>query len=136
MKPLIPLVVLFLSACAAPGPGPGDPNELAPDFGQPGEAGYHLFMAETALQRDRPALAATEYLRAARLSEDPSVAERATRIASAYGTREEGLEAAQRWAALAPDDLHPRRFLVRLHLEDRDLERAVAELGFLRSAAG
>jgi tetratricopeptide (TPR) repeat protein len=136
MKPLIPLVVLFLSACAAPGPGPGDADGLAPDFGQPGEARYHLFMAETALQRDRPALAATEYLRAARLSDDPSVAERATRIASAFGTRAEGLEAAQRWAALAPDDLHPRRFLVRLHLEDRDVERAVAELGFLRSAAG
>ena len=136
MKPLIPLVVLFLSACAAPGPGPGDTDGLAPDFGQPGEARYHLFMAETALQRDRPALAATEYLRAARLSDDPSVAERATRIASAFGTRAEGLEAAQRWAALAPDDLHPRRFLVRLHLEDRDVERAVAELGFLRSAAG
>ncbi|MFU8820462.1 MAG: tetratricopeptide repeat protein [Gammaproteobacteria bacterium] len=136
MKPLIPLVVLFLSACAAPGPGPGDADGLAPEFGQPGEAGYHLFMAETALQRDQPALAATEYLRAARLSEDPSVAERATRIASAFGTRAEGLEAAQRWATLAPDDLHPRRFLVRLHLEDRDVERAVAELGFLRNAAG
>jgi tetratricopeptide (TPR) repeat protein len=136
MKPLIPLVLLLLGACAAPGPEVANPDELAPDFGQPGEAGYHLLMAEIALQRDLPALAATEYLRAARASDDPSVAERATRIASAFGTQAEGLEAAQRWAVLAPDDLHPRRFLVRLHLDDGDRERAVAELGFLRSAAG
>jgi tetratricopeptide (TPR) repeat protein len=136
MKLLIPLALMLLAACAAPGPESTDPDELAPDFGQPGDAGYHLLMAEIALQRDLPALAATEYLRAARASDDPSVAERATRIAVAFGTRAEGLEAAQRWAALAPDDLHPRRFLVRLHLEEGDRERAVAELGFLRAAAG
>lgn len=136
MKPLVPLVLLMLAACAAPSPGPVDPDEGAPDFGEPGEPGYHLLMAEIALQRDLPSLAATEYLRAARAGDDPAVAERATRLAAAHGTRAEALEAAQRWAVLAPDDLHPRRFLVRLHLEEGDLERAVAELAFLRAAAG
>jgi tetratricopeptide (TPR) repeat protein len=118
------------------GPAPVDPDEAAPDFGQPGEASYHLLMAEIALQRDLPALAATEYLRAARVSDDPSVAERATRITRAFGTHAEALEAAERWASLAPEELHPRRFLVGLHLDEGDVARAVAELALLRDAAG
>jgi tetratricopeptide (TPR) repeat protein len=133
MKPLIPLVLL-LAACAAPGPETPGPDELAPDFGSPGEAGYHLFMAEIALQRDRPALAATEYLRAARVSDDPDVAARATRVISAFGTLEEGIEAAQRWQALAPGDLHPRRFLARFYLQGGEVEPAAVELGALRAA--
>lgn len=136
MKLLIPLVLLLLAACAAPGPAATDPDELAPDFGQPGEADYHLLMAEIALQRDLPALAATEYLRAARASEDPEVASRATRITTRFGTAAEGLEAARRWAELAPDNPQPRRFLVRLYLEDGDRESAIAELAFLRESAG
>lgn len=135
MKPLISLVLLLLAACTAPGQRAVDPEEPAPDFGKPGESGYHLLMAEIALQRDLPALAATEYLRAARISEDPDVARRATRIASAFGTPEEGLEAARRWAALAPDETGPRRFLVRSYLAAGDPDRAVAELAFLRAAA-
>jgi tetratricopeptide (TPR) repeat protein len=136
MKLLLPLFLLCLAACAAPGPEPIDPDQLAPDFGRPGEAGYHLLMAEIALQRDLPELAATEYLRAARASEDPSVAERATLIASTFGTREEGMEAAQRWAKLAPAELQPRRMLVRLHLESGDADLAAEQLAFLRHAAG
>jgi tetratricopeptide (TPR) repeat protein len=135
MKLLISLVLLMLAACATPGPEAVDPDPLAPDFGKPGEADYHLLMAEIALQRDMPDLAATEYLRAARASDDPEVASRATRITAAFGTLAEGLEAAQRWVDLAPEDIHPRRFLVRLHLQDGNLERATAELAFLRQAA-
>lgn len=135
MKPLISLVFLVLAACATTGPEAIDTDELAPEIGQPGDADYHLLMAEIALQRDMPDLAATEYLRAARASDDPETASRATRITAAYGTLAEGLEAAQRWAELAPNDPQPRRFLVRLHLQDGDLERAVTELAFLREAA-
>jgi tetratricopeptide (TPR) repeat protein len=135
MKPLILLVLLVLAACATPGPEVIETDELAPDFGQPGEPSYHVLMAEIALQRDMPDVAATEYLRAARASDDPQVAGRATQIATAFGTRAEALEAAQRWAKLAPDDAQPRRFLVRLYLEKHDLERAIGELVFLREAA-
>lgn len=136
MKPLIPLVLLLLGACALPAPEPGDPDEAAPEFGEPGEASYHLFMAEIALQRELPALAATEYLRAARASDDPEVAARATQVISSFGTEAEGLEAAQRWAALAPDDLDARRFLVRFRLAAGDVSRASRELAVLRAAAG
>jgi tetratricopeptide (TPR) repeat protein len=136
MKPLIPVVLLLLGACAGPGPEKPSPDDLAPDFGQPGEARYHLFMAEIALQRELPALAATEYLRASRVSDDPEIAARATRITDAFGTREEALQAAERWAALAPADPHPRQFLVRSHVEAGDVRRATAELAWLREAAG
>ena len=135
MKALIPLVLVLLAACAAPAPEPVDPHAGAPDFGSPGEAGYHLLMAEIAMQRDRPALAATEYLRAARASDDPEIAERAARIAAAFGTASEGIEAAERWKMLAPDELHPRRFLARFYLEQGDRDRATVELAYLRQAA-
>jgi tetratricopeptide (TPR) repeat protein len=138
VDPMKPLVLLFplllLGACASPRPAEPGPDELAPDFGQPGEAGYHLLMAEIALQRDLPEIAATEYLRAAKASEDPEIAAQATRVASAFGTREEGLEAAARWVELAPELPDPRRFLVRLHLQAPDVASAAAELEFLRGA--
>ena len=134
MKFLIPLALLMLAACASPGPAAPGPDELAPDLGRPGEADYHVLMAEIALQRDRPDLAATEYLRAARASDDPQIAARATQVISAYGTREEGLEAARRWAELAPGDVLPHRFLVRFHLAGGDTAEAAAELAHLRAA--
>jgi tetratricopeptide (TPR) repeat protein len=133
MKPLVPLALLMLAACASPGPATPDTDQLAPDFGSPGEANYHLLMAEIALQRDRPALAATEYLRAARASDDPEIAARATQVIGVYGTREEGLEAARRWVELTPDDSAPRTYLVRFHLQGGDAEQAAAELAWLRA---
>ncbi len=139
MKPFIPLVLLALAACAAPAPQSPtspDPSELAPDFGQPGEADYHLFMAEVALQRELPALAATEFLRAARVTDDPEVASRAARMTNAFGTPEEALEATLRWAELEPGELHPVRFLLRLYVDRGDAEGAVVQLARLRAAAG
>ncbi|MFU8895321.1 MAG: tetratricopeptide repeat protein [Gammaproteobacteria bacterium] len=135
MKPLLlPLLLLFLAACATPGPGAPDPDGAPPDFGSPGEASYHLLMAEIALQRDRPALAATEYLRAARASEDPEVAARATRVISDFGTLEEGLAAAQRWADLAPGEMLPQRFQARFFLQAGEVQRAADMLALLRTA--
>jgi tetratricopeptide (TPR) repeat protein len=136
MKLLLPVLLLLLAACAGPTRQDTDPDERAPDFGQPGEPGYHLLMAETAMQRNRPALAATEYLRAALGSDDPEVAERAARITSAYGTTAEALRAAKRWAELAPEALHPPRFLARLYLQAGEWEQAVPEIARLRRAAG
>jgi tetratricopeptide (TPR) repeat protein len=134
MKRVLPLLLLLAAACAAPGPEQNGVDELAPDFGHPGEPGYHLLMAEIALQRDQPSLAATEYLRATLASDDPDIAARATRVISVYGTRAEGLQAAQRWAGLAPEDIHPRRFLARFYLEGGELEQAARELAALRAA--
>lgn len=134
MRRLIPLVLLMLAACAAPGPQAPGPDDLAPDFGRPGEPDYHVFMGELALQREQPALAATEFLRAARASDDPALAERAARFTAAYGTAAEAVEAARLWAERAPDSLHPRRLLVRAYLAQGEAEAAAGELARLRAA--
>lgn len=136
MKPLIPIVLALLAGCAAPAPEAVDPDSRAPEIGEPGEANYHLLMAEIAMRRDRPALAATEYLRAARTSEDPELAERAARVTAAYGTPEEALAAAQHWIALLPDALVARRFLARAYLQSDEPGRAIPEIARLRAAAG
>mgnify|MGYP001402750954 CR=1 FL=1 len=136
MKLLLPLFFLLLAGCAASAPEAQDPADQAPDFGQPGEVDYHVFMGELALQRERPALAATEFLRASRLSEDPALAERSARYTAAYGTPAEAAEAASRWAVLAPDSLHPVRLLVRARLALGEAEAAAVELQRLRAAGG
>ena len=136
MRLLILPLLLTLAACAGPAPGVPEPNDSAPDFGRPGEPDYHLFMGELALEREKPALAATEFLRAARASQDPLVAERAARFAAAYGTPEEALEAAQLWAALSPDSLHPQRLLVRANLALGRPAPAAAGFARLRAAGG
>ncbi|MFO7285919.1 MAG: tetratricopeptide repeat protein [Gammaproteobacteria bacterium] len=59
---------------------------------------------EIALAADRLEEAARHFLDAARLAEDPSLAERATRIAYDSGQQDLGLEAARRWLELAPQD--------------------------------
>jgi tetratricopeptide (TPR) repeat protein len=136
MRLLILPLLLMLAACAGPGPGTPDPDQAAPDFGRPGEPDYHLFMGELALQREKPALAATEFLRAARASTDAAVAERAARFAAAYGTPQEALEAAELWAGLAPESLHPQRLLVRANLALGRPVPAAAGFARLRAAGG
>ncbi|NHA15015.1 tetratricopeptide repeat protein [Thioalkalivibrio sp. XN279] len=129
-------LLLMLAACAGPGPGTPAPDESAPDFGRPGEPDYHVFMGELALQREKPALAATEFLRAARVSEDTALAERAARFTAAYGTPEEALEAAELWAARSSESLHPQRLLVRANLALGRSGPAAAGLRRLRDAGG
>jgi tetratricopeptide (TPR) repeat protein len=135
MKLFLVLPLLALAACASPRPAGHDPEPQAPELGQPGEAGYHLLMAEIALQRNQPEIAATEYLRAARASDDPDVAARATRVTNAFGTRDEGIEAALRWAELAPQAADARRFLVRLYLQQSAVDQVIPQLVFLRGVA-
>lgn len=128
---LLPL--MLLAACASgPRGAPGAEDlEAGAAAAQAGDASYHLLMAEIAMQRDENAAAATEYLSAARASSDPEVASRAARVTWAYGTQAESLQAAQRWAALAPSDPEPRGLLVRIHLREPDIDRALAHLEFL-----
>src|SRR6056297_1306260 len=133
MKPLVLILLGLLAACAAPVPEPLGPDNRAPDLGEPGEPDYHVLMAEIAMQRDRPALAATEYLRAARASEDLELAERAARVTAAYGTGEEALAAARHWAALAPEATLARRFLARGYLRSDKAEMAIPELARRRA---
>jgi len=127
------LTFLLLAACASGPRGlPGAEDlEAGAAAAQPGDASYHLLMGEIAMQRDENAAAASEYLKAARASSDPEVAARATRVTWAFGTQSESLQAAPRGAALAPEDPEPRGYLVRIHLREPDVDRALEHLEFL-----
>lgn len=135
------LLLLLLAGCTT---SQGlQPNVVAPestaDQASEREATlmYHLMVAELAGSRGDLTRAATEYLQAARLSSDPVVAERATRIALFAKDEELALAAARRWRELAPDSLEARQALGLLSLRHGDLDTAVNTLAStVETAAG
>lgn len=106
------------------------PRALADDAGpavQPlGEALLPLLEGEFALQQGDSAAAAQAYVEAARQSDDPSVAERAARVALLADERLLLLDALARWRELDPASLAGRQFQqVALIREQRFDEAAV-----------
>ena len=90
-----------------------------------------LETAEIALTENQYRLAAEEYAKAAELSDEPEIAQTATRIAYTYGFNDIGLSAAERWLDLAPDADEARLYIAQLHLrlgDLRDSARAFREL--------
>ncbi len=77
---------------------------------------YDILVGEMAGQRGKLSLAAQSYLKAARLSDDPAVAERALRIALFAKNQPAALELAQRWVKLAPDNAQAHEALAVLAL--------------------
>ncbi|MFK8015186.1 MAG: tetratricopeptide repeat protein [Gammaproteobacteria bacterium] len=96
-----------------------------------GAASYHVLLAEMALQKDLYDVAVDEYLNAARYSDDPDVAEKATELAFDLGRDEAALTAATRWRALAPDDVAAHRYLLRLFVRDGNVDEAADTLATL-----
>ncbi|MDN5848382.1 MAG: tetratricopeptide repeat protein [Nitrococcus sp.] len=96
---------------------------------------YHLMVAELAGSHGDLERAASEYLNAARLSSDPSVAERAARIALLAGREDLALAAAARWHELAPGSIEARQALGLLSLRSGDLDAAVEQLASTVQAA-
>ncbi len=88
------------------------------------DSGYHLLMAEIALQRGAYAVAAQEYLTAAERSEDVATARRATEFNIDYGFDAYALRSAQRWLALEADSTTVREYLGRLYLRRHNVEQA------------
>lgn len=129
MKYLIPLFLLLAAGCATTPPA----DRVAADLeagarSVPGDVDYLLLMGEIAIQRNQNEVAARAYLDAALASDDPEVAARATRVVFTYGTTEQALAAARRWAALAPEAAEPRNLLARLYLRLGDVDGVVAHL--------
>jgi len=89
------------------------------------DAGYHLLMAEIALQRGAYLVAAQEYLTAAERSRDSTTARRATEYSFDYGFDTYALRAAQRWLELESDSSAAREYLGRLYLRRYDDQRAL-----------
>ena len=73
---------------------PTDPNVM-----------YHVFSAEVMGAEGDFSSAATEYLEAALISEDPEIAERAARVAVSAGEWQMVALASDRWTMLDPDSL-------------------------------
>ncbi len=70
----------------------------------------HALRGELALEAQQLDAAAAHFLDAARLIEDPALAERATRIAYEAGLQDLGVDAVERWLEIAPEDVRARWF--------------------------
>lgn len=96
--------------------------------GLSGENLYRLLVADLAGRQGDIGVALQGYLETARESGDPRVAQRATQLAL-YAEREDAaLEAATRWAELAPESREAHTVLARLHLRRGRIDAATGEL--------
>jgi tetratricopeptide (TPR) repeat protein len=101
---------------------PDDPNAL-------------VLGAEEALQRKRYREAAQAYVRAARLSDDETLAEQAAQVAFEHHQWTLVLAAAERWLELNSTDEQARRFAAFASLQLYQIDRAAEHLTFLLESA-
>jgi tetratricopeptide (TPR) repeat protein len=83
-----------------------------------------LLVAETALQHNRYQEAARAYRAAAELSDDPEIAQQATRIGYSYGFDEDALESARRWLKLDADNDEALLYVAQLYLRTGSIRRS------------
>jgi tetratricopeptide (TPR) repeat protein len=99
------------------------------------EVDSHVLLGDIALERQDFPAAANEILAAAMLSDQPSLAERATRMAHQLDLTEVGLKAAERWQALDSADERPLWFAGVFETRANHLPAAVARFeAFMRAA--
>ncbi|MDE0249439.1 MAG: tetratricopeptide repeat protein [Gammaproteobacteria bacterium] len=96
---------------------------------------YEVLLGELSGQFSDVDQALEHYVRAAHLSDDPAIAERATRIAMVAKDWESGLEAAYRWSELAGDNLKISQILGVLELRSGNLDRAAVNFEQIMSFA-
>ena len=98
------------------------------------EIGYHVLMGELAAERDDKATAASEYMKAAALSDDQALASHAALLA--YGTPDtaEALAAAERWQSLAPESVDASHFVAVLKARLGDADGSAAQFQSLLKA--
>jgi tetratricopeptide (TPR) repeat protein len=106
------------------------------------DANSHLMVAEIALQRGEFPTAAAEYVAAAELTADPTLAQRATTVAFENGQITSAAAGARRWLELEPGNVDAHRYLavsaLRLHLLDESLRnfQPVLASAYATPAAG
>jgi tetratricopeptide (TPR) repeat protein len=123
MKHILYVSIACLAACAnTPSQSPAE-RRVAVDS--------YTLLAQIALEEERLEEATGHMLRAARASDDPALAERATRMAHQLGLTDLGLEAVQRWRATAPDDEGTDWFSGIFETRAGRLDRAIADFGAL-----
>ncbi|MFK8028649.1 MAG: tetratricopeptide repeat protein [Gammaproteobacteria bacterium] len=105
----------------------------------PGSVEYYLLLAETARQKQLFDIAAENYLKAARMSDDPAVAKRSTEVSFELGRDEEALASALRWESLDKNDEYPQvhSYLARLYTRFGKTKKVVTNLrALLKSSDG
>jgi tetratricopeptide (TPR) repeat protein len=116
----------------ATAPKPAAPESVPPRPKPPeslsGELLYYLLAAELAGQRGRLDIAVPYYLKAAELSRDPKVVERATRIAVYARDDASALAAARLWVELKPDNPEAHQVLAALLLRAGKVDEAIPHL--------
>ena len=129
MRYVLPVVVaLLLAACATDSTKDDGDDQVAVDS--------HALLGDIAFERQQFDVAEGEYLQAALLSDEPGLAERATRVAHQAELTEPGLRAVARWKELAPKDERTYWFAgvfeTRAHRTDRaitEFQSFIRELG-------
>jgi len=110
-------------AAGAPQPTPPARPSL-PAIELSSELMYKMMVAEVALQRGQPHIAATAYLELARETRDPRVAQRATEIAWNARFLDAATEAAGIWLQASPGNARARQVLGALLANQQKLDAA------------
>jgi Flp pilus assembly protein TadD len=97
---------------------------------------YEMLLAEIALQRGKPALAAQAYAELAERTRDPRVARRAVEVANAARTPQYALRAARVWQETEPDSVQALQTLTVLLVRARKVEDAEPYLATLLARDG
>lgn len=116
-------VLACLAACAA--------NPTSTPAERRVEVDSHTLLAQIALEEERLGDATEHFLRAARASDDPELAERTARMAHRLGLTDIGLEAVERWRDTAPDDERSDWFAGIFETRAGRLDRAIADFSAL-----
>lgn len=113
-----------------PAPKPGVPSGDLAD-----NVLFDILLGEIAGQREHLDVSVLHYLRAAEVSDDPRVAERALRIAVFAKQEGPALSAARRWVELAPDNVEARQSLAILAMHAGIPDEAVEQFEYLLAHA-
>ncbi|SCY38537.1 Tetratricopeptide repeat-containing protein [Nitrosospira sp. Nl5] len=142
------LLLLFLSACAQILPKPtADADKRAERSQAAGKSKlpsqdltapmlFDFLLGETALQRGEQDIASRTYLKLARTTRDPRVAQRATEIALHSRQPVMALEAAKIWVELDPNSVTARQTVAALLVNADRLEEARPHLEKLLASEG
>ena len=84
----------------------------------------YLLQAETALQASQYREAASAYRKAAELSDDPEIAQQATRIGYSYGFDKDALTSAKRWAKLDDENDEALLYVAQLYLRTGEVRKS------------
>ena len=149
IKTIIPLIsLMLLSGCASTSGSREADTEGAsgqdlriiryqPDSAHETESEllYQLLAGEIAGQMGVVDESVVHYLEAARLSRDPTIAGRATRIALFAGDTPNAVKSAQRWVQLAPDNLEARQTLAVLYTRAGESQQAIPHFQYVINAS-